>query len=246
MLLGIDGDRVRLSATSIILAVSLVAGLSGVGLGFYLGRAHPISSRPADAQSYVERFEMLRPVLVALPYPAAVTDDDISDAAVFVVSVDPDLGHETEVHLVTWYSEPLRDFLCEHRKVVLGGTATDDVALTDVDADGSPEVIVAVGGVSSSRTVVIDFARPRGEEVVLNDDEYPLGGIRTDFLDLDGDGKCEMIKEIWGRKLALREDSWKWQRLKGDEKAYMIYRLRQGKYVLTEVTYEEPKPLMGQ
>jgi len=239
VLLGSNGMRFHVSQTTRIVAAAVVAGAMGTWFGLRLGGPHHISTRRCGTESHIGRFEAARRLVVAERYWSRVVDREDEGAWVFVVADDMD--GQAEVHFVKWSAEAGGSVVSEHREVRLDGLATTKLRLIDMNGDRQPEVIVRVAGGSYSRTVIISFEATKGQEILFDDTEWPPA-FRTDFSDLDGDGKCEMIRQIEGSKFALRGDSRKWASVSHCKQAYMIYRLRHGRYGLAKVTCEKPKP----
>jgi len=230
-------------AVSMALCAATAAGLTGKtghSARNYTGDSH---LTPADEDRCVREFEHASRLAIAREY--SVPNERRRQGAAWVFVVHNDLDTETRVHFVRWYPPPADVPPAQvHRIVTVNGWAMPRLALLDVNGDGREEVIIRVSGVSYSRIVIVDFNRPQGREILLDDMEAPASW-RSDFADLDRDGKCEIIRWVKGSKLSDRtDDGRKWAAFKDAKTAYMIYHLREGKYRFFRVTTSYP--IVGQ
>jgi len=227
-----------------------VMGLA-LGTAFIMGAAEShnpfqhhggsLSAALPEGEKHVKEFEHARRLLAAREYSPASEKGQRRQGAAWVFVVAADLDTETQVHFVRWYPPPADVPPAPiHKIVTLDGWAMPCLALLDIDGSGNRKVIVRVSGVSYSRIAIIDFARTQGTEIVLDDMEAPASW-RSDFADLDKDGRYEMIRWVNGRKLVEdRRDGWKWRSLRNYRSVYMIYHLRHGQYRLARATARYP------
>lgn len=151
-----------------------------------------------------------------------------------------DLDSQTEVHMVQW--EP-KDFyvlppVC-HRVVTVDGVAVGSLLLLDTDGDGHTEAIIEVAGADNAHVVILDFSRPKGKEIMHVHSDWPPE-IQTQFADLDGDERCEMIKVVPASRLRDIGQNLGSQSPGPGGVAYMVYRLHRNTYELDRVSAQRP------
>lgn len=191
----------------------------------------------SELAAYVRAFNRRRGIVAAAKYGAF--------SCAYVVSN----GFDWKVHLIQWGERPdgsLRAIggmfedpaavvnemiVTTDQCVPLPGLGTEELDLIDLNGNGRREVVLLVGHADGWSKAVIDFAQPQGRELLFDSADCPhLTEPWTSFMDMDDDGKYEMIRRVSRPWLVtdLIEEATKVSDdtgLENCKEVYLVYRL---------------------
>jgi len=209
------------------------------------GGAYVVKSRDwlavEDDAGLKQRAAMfLRPprLLAARNYAAQSPENPKGPIDVYSVYNSEEL--RARVHMVHWYhGDHGYEGTAWHTVFDLGLAGGHELVFLDLDRDGSREVITVLHGANTTGPIILDFGRPRGEEIVF-EGLPPSKAHEWKFADLDGDGQYECVEVTHGAAVNRWRDSDRQLPFSDDENVYITYGLEGEKYVLKEFLRKDP------